>query len=239
MKLKPIHIELLKNFTLHNPMFCYDGNLEMKVRRTDGTVFIEAYTPDFLDIPFSYYDMPSLLKFIDDDTDISFTNQYIVIKKDNTTLRHRISSTNLTSSSENVFKFEDVPITDRALLFNLNGSVYNNLMKVSQAINADVLKIYSLDNETIILKTYVDNKEKESNYKVEIKIEHKHSDFMFTFSLNSFKLIKASDYQIEVGHRTNKNGNNIALMKVKAFCPNLEVKYIFLARKSESGVIDE
>lgn len=239
MKIKPIHIELLKNFTLHNPMFTYDGNFEMKVRRSDGTVFVEAYTPDFLDIPFSYYDMPGLLRFIDEDTDLSFTDHYIVIKKDNTTLRHRISSTQLTSSSENMFKFDDVPITDRCLLFNLTGEIYNNLMKVSSAINADVLKIYSLDNKTIILKTYVDTKEKESNYKVEIKIEHEHSDFMYIFNLNSFKLIKASDYQVEVGHRTNRNGNKIAMMKVKAFCPGVDVKYIFLARKSESGVIDE
>ena len=240
MKLKPIHLELLKNFTLHNPMFYYDGNFEMKVRRTDGTVFIEAYSPDFLDIPFSFYDMPSLLKFMDEDTDVSFTDKYICLKKENSILRHRISSDSLTSSSKNNFNFDDVVITNRSLLFNLNNTIYNELIKVSQAINADVLKIYSLDNHTIILKTYVDNKENVSNYKVEIKVEHEHSDFMFIFDLNSFKLIKASDYNIEIGHRTNQNGNIIALMKIKAFCQsNLEVKYIYIARKSESGVTDE
>mgnify|MGYP000918072211 CR=1 FL=1 len=236
MKIKDVHIKILENFLYFNDKFGYDGNKLLKTRNTDKTVYIEAYIPDFIDLPLYTKDLTDILKFITPETEISMTNQgdvnYMHLNNGNGVVKYRLSNEVLvTKDVEHKVQFDLINYNENHFKFNLDTKTYDNIMKISKMLECNLIDIYSIDEKKIGIKTYKESDVNGKQYTIEIEVNHDHHDKIYTFMLNQLQFVKASDYLIDIGIKIISNGSIRPMMKVKAFCNNIEVKYVFLAKK--------
>lgn len=232
MKLKNKHIKILQNFLLYNNDFGYDGSGLLKTKSTSGSVFLEAFMPDFIDLPLYTRDLSSILSFVTPESDVTEDYikgcKYFIIKNENGTIRYRLAKEEIVNKSVNHnLDFDSMNFADLYFSFNLDKQKYDNLKNISKKLECDMMDVYSIDNEHIGLTAYKRSDKEDKQYTITIEKQHEHNDKKATVLLGAFNLVNASDYNIEIGLIQGKT-KLVPVTKVKAFCDDIVVKYIFV-----------
>ena len=233
MKFKENHIKILQNFLHYNSCFGYDGNHVLKTKDQQSVIFLEVYIPDFIDLPIYTKDLVSILKFITPDTDVTMDVKgginYLILKNESGTIRFRLSKEEMIKrDADNPYDFNVINITESWYNFNLDYNTYKNMMKYAKLLECDIAEVYSIDEHKIGITCYRKDDEDDKRYTIEVERDHVHDEnHRSKILLDKFEFVQASDYNIEVGLRQGKR-NLVPITKVKAFCDNLEMRYIII-----------
>lgn len=236
MQFKDQYIKILRNFLYYNPVLGYDGSKVLRTKSSKSGVIVEADIPDFTDLPIYTKDLTDILKFVTPETEIEEDSEgdinYLVLKSNSGTIRYRLSDTNVVmQQTSKIVSPKKVEFKELYLSFNIDYNQYKNIMHTAKLLECDAIQIYSIDEHKIGMKAVNINDKKSKQFIMEIECEHTHTEQNVYILLENFELVAASDYNINMGVFQNSRGLEVKLVKIKAFCGNVEVNYMIACKE--------
>lgn len=239
MKVNNAYIKILRNISLYNSNLVYEGDKIIKVNK-DNAIFVEAYVPDFIDVPIYTRSVSEILRLIDDDTNISVDmddkGYYIIIDNGIGKVKYKMAKKSIVEKFVNNNRDIDEMFSrcERNIVkFNLSKEKYEELMKVSKMLDTNILQITSENDNVIKLTTYTREYKDDKQYTIDVEVNHVHFDESLRFQLNCVDYVQASDYNIEIGLKNTKtNSATLPLIKATAFMDDkIKVKYLTVGEK--------
>jgi len=243
MKLNGIYLKILRNISMYSSNLCYEGDKVIRINK-DKQLFIEAYIPDFLDVPLYTRNVPELLRLMNDDTvvtvDMNDNGYYIIVDNGIGKVKYRMAKKSVTEKEANLPNYTIDSMFEKCeekiVKFNLPKEKYDELMKVSKMLESDRISISSLNENTIRLTSYIKESKDDKQYYVDIDIAHTHFDKKLAFQLKIMDFVSAMDYTFEIGIKKAKNNDLlIPIAKVTAFVDDkINVKYLSLGDRERA-----
>lgn len=243
MKLNGIYLKILRNISMYSSNLCYEGDKVIRINK-DKQLFIEAYIPDFLDVPLYTRNVPELLRLMNEDTivtvDMNENGYYIIVDNGIGKVKYRMAKKSVTEKEADLSKYTIDNMFEKCekkiIKFNLPKEKYDELMKVSKMLESDRISISSLNENTIRLTSYIKENKDDKQYYVDIDVVHTHFDEKLSFQLKIMDFVSAMDYTFELGIKQSKNnGLLIPIAKVTAFVDDkINVKYLTLGDRERA-----
>jgi hypothetical protein len=237
MKLNNIYLKILRNISMYSSNLCYEGDKVIRINK-DNQFFIEAYIPDFLDVPLYTRNVPELLRLMNEDTtvtvDMNNSGYYIIVDNGIGKVKYKMAKKSV-AEKEAKLTTNDIDgmfskCEEKIVKFNLPKEKYDELMKISKMLEADRISISSLNDNVIRLTSYIKENKDDKQYFVDIEVNHTHFEKKLVFQLKIMDFVNAIDYTFEVGTKLTKNKDlSIPIAKVTAFIDDkIKVKYLSL-----------
>lgn len=243
MKLNGIYLKILRNISMYSSNLCYEGDKVIRINK-DKQLFIEAYIPDFLDVPLYTRNVPELLRLMNEDTtvtvDMNNDGYYIIVDNGIGKVKYRMAKKSVTEKEANLSNYTIDSMFDKCeekvVKFNLSKEKYDELMKVSKMLESDRISISSLNENTIRLTSYIKENKDDKQYYVDVDVAHTHFDKKVSFQLKIMDFVSAMDYTFEIGIKKAKNNDLlIPIAKVTAFVDDkINVKYLSLGDRERA-----
>lgn len=224
MKITSQHLEILKNFNHINEKFCYSGNFMINIQNPRNKIWASVEVLDFFPVPVDFYDWKKAFKFINEESDITLEKSHLIIKNGNSCIKLSLANHTLVENSTFASLPNDI-MHEPIISFNLPYKDYQDLIKYSNAIDCDMLKIIDVDDKTYLIKAWKKGNMAEDSYHQEIKIDHNCMKGEYALFLDSLTLVKASDYKFTFYIKETKI-SRFPILRVEAFMENnVTVRY--------------
>lgn len=224
-------LRVLSNFAKINPSLYYDGSKTLSIRSIDKILRAECKINNFIDVPFSFYDINVILPFMKDGNELNITATHIIIKTDLSILKYRLSSNErIAKEAGNQISFDTFNLDKEEIKYNIRYTDLKEFLDSCKKLNCDTIEIYSRNDKTFVMKGFIRNAKATATYETNIECEHEHTTNVFVFDITKLVFVEGTDITFTIGMKTNKNGNIIPVMKAKVFLDDLEVKYILVAQ---------
>lgn len=184
-------LSVLKNFsTINNGIIIKKGNIQRTVSLTRDILAESSLDQEF-PMEFGIYDLNgflSLLSMFDDDYDIDFDKDYMLIKSGNRKLKYFYASHDVIFSPPDGLSIEsptqrfDLPLSDLKMIQKVSSYGMGNLTINSDGDNIDIA---------------VSNTENSSSNELQIEVKQQIDPCNVTFDVNLMKVIP-DDYSVGV-----------------------------------------
>lgn len=207
MQLSERTLDVLKNFmTVNKSIVLHPGNDIKTISETDA-VYAQAVVDEYFPVEFGILDLPKFLAIMSmyKEHDISFTDDYMTIKHDHTTIKYyNIEPVLIKQPEEGVLELPEAYVS-----FDLSKDVLERTADMARVLKYDHIR-FTGDGKKLNVSTSSDlsREERSSSHTIEIGTTKKKFNFIFereklNFLERDYRVVMTDD---GVGHFKSSDG---------------------------------